>query len=580
MEESDSGGPVRMLQAQVAALNDLLAVQEQVVCEESARLEQVLRERDEQIQVRARAEKTLRENEAKFRAIFDQTFEFIGLMTPDGTLIDANPSALKLAGVEAAKVLGKPFWDTPWWAHSPEMQDKLRAAVGEAAQGRFMRFEATHPEPDGSVHYIDFSLKPVRDENGHVVLLIPEGRDITESKKAQERLRESENRYHEFFAMSRDCVFITNKSGNWIASNDAALEMFGYDSLEELYQVPISSRYVHPKERSALLSMIEKQGHVKEHPAQLRRKDGTIIDALITSGFRLNEDGSGREYYGTIRDITARKRAEENVRRYAAQLEQANEEVKQFAYIVSHDLRAPLVNLKGFAGELRSSLNTLTPVLEAALSHLAEERAKEGVKAAREEMSEALGFIDSSATQMDHLVNALLTLSRLGRRELRLEALNVEELVLAALNGLAHQIDSATAHVCLGALPDVVADRTSMEQIMGNILGNAVKYLEPGRPGRIEIFGERGETATTFIVRDNGRGIAQEDMFKVFAPFRRAGKQNVPGEGMGMAYVQALVRRHGGQIHCESELGVGTTFTFSLPHHLDKGGGHGCGATD
>jgi len=134
--------------------------------------------------------------------------------------------------------------------------------------------------------------------------------------------------------------------------------------------------------------------------------------------------------------------------------------------------------------------------------------------------------------------------------------------------------------VCLGALPDVVADRTSMEQIMGNILGNAVKYLEPGRPGRIEIFGERGETATTFIVRDNGRGIAQEDMFKVFAPFRRAGKQNVPGEGMGMAYVQALVRRHGGQIHCESELGVGTTFTFSLPHHLDKGGGHGCGATD
>jgi signal transduction histidine kinase len=128
--------------------------------------------------------------------------------------------------------------------------------------------------------------------------------------------------------------------------------------------------------------------------------------------------------------------------------------------------------------------------------------------------------------------------------------------------------------VTVAPLPQVVADRTSMEQIMGNLLSNAINYLDRDRPGEIEISGERGQQETTVRVRDNGRGIAEDDMDKVFAPFRRAGRQDRPGEGMGMAYVQALVRRHGGRIWCESELGVGSTFTFTISDHLEKGGDH------
>jgi len=148
----------------------------------------------------------------------------------------------------------------------------------------------------------------------------------------------------------------------------------------------------------------------------------------------------------------------------------------------------------------------------------------------------------------------------------------VEALVQASLESLAHQIEERQVEVTVGPLPEVVADRTSMEQIMGNLLGNAVKYLEPDRPGEIEITAERGPNETTFHTRDNGRGIAAEDMDKVFAPFRRVGRQDVPGEGMGLPYVQALVRRHGGRIWCESELGVGTTFSFTISNHLEKGG--------
>jgi signal transduction histidine kinase len=160
----------------------------------------------------------------------------------------------------------------------------------------------------------------------------------------------------------------------------------------------------------------------------------------------------------------------------------------------------------------------------------------------------------------------------MGRRELHLETLNMADIVQAALKGLAHQLGERHVKVTVGSLPDVVADRTAMEQVMGNILTNAVLYLDPGRPGKIEIGGERGAEQTVFFVRDNGRGIAKEDMPKVFAPFRRFGRQDVEGEGMGLPYVQALVRRHGGQIRCESELGVSTTFTFTLRNAVEQGG--------
>ena len=129
------------------------------------------------------------ELESKYRAILDQTFEFIGLMTPDGTIIEANRAALKFAGIEEAEVLGKLFWETPWWTHSSEMQERLREAVKAAAAGEFVRFEATHTAAsDGTLHYIDFSLKPVENEQGEIIFLVPEGRDITALKRAEEAL--------------------------------------------------------------------------------------------------------------------------------------------------------------------------------------------------------------------------------------------------------------------------------------------------------------------------------------------------------------------------------------------------------
>ncbi len=136
-----------------------------------------------------RVQEALAESEARFRGIFNQTFQFIGLLKPDGTCLDANRTSLQGAGVSPEDVIGQKFWDTVWWSHSAELQQRLQQAVKKAAAGEFDRFEATHPAPDGSFVFVDFSLKPVTDDQGEVVYLIPEGRDVTELKQYQNELK-------------------------------------------------------------------------------------------------------------------------------------------------------------------------------------------------------------------------------------------------------------------------------------------------------------------------------------------------------------------------------------------------------
>lgn len=138
-------------------------------------------------------QETLRSTERKMRAIFDQAFQYMGLVALDGTLLEANNTALQFAGIGESDCLGKPFWDTAWWTHSVKMQEKLREAVVKAAGGETVTFEATHIAVDGSTHYIDFSLKPIKDENGKIIFLVPEGRDITERKLLEDKIRRAED---------------------------------------------------------------------------------------------------------------------------------------------------------------------------------------------------------------------------------------------------------------------------------------------------------------------------------------------------------------------------------------------------
>jgi signal transduction histidine kinase len=239
--------------------------------------------------------------------------------------------------------------------------------------------------------------------------------------------------------------------------------------------------------------------------------------------------------------------------------------VLSFSYIVSHDLRAPLVSIKGFAGELQHALQDIESVFDRCMPHLSEKERTQLATTYRKDVPEAMDFIKSSVGRMDGLISAVLLLSRLGHRELKPEPIDMREIVKSILSSLAHQIEQRKTVVTIGELPTIIADKLAMEQILGNLLDNALKYLDPVRAGNIAISSEQNSEEIVIHISDNGRGIAQEDIPKVFEIFRRAGKNNVPGEGMGLAYVKTLVRRQGGRMWCESELEKGTTFSFTLP---------------
>jgi signal transduction histidine kinase len=258
-------------------------------------------------------------------------------------------------------------------------------------------------------------------------------------------------------------------------------------------------------------------------------------------------------------------RLEASVAERTADLTAANEEIQRFAYIVSHDLRSPLVNIMGFTSELETATMSLTRFVTEASARMDARDTAEVRASVTEDLPEAIRFIKSSTAKMDRLIAAILRLSREGRRVPRPEPVELRPLALGIVESLAHQLAERDATIELGALPDLVTDRLAIEQILSNLLENAVKYLKPGRPGRIVL---RGRTLGRFAlldVEDNGRGIASRDLDRIFDLFRRAGDQTVPGEGIGLAHVRALTRRLGGKVDCESVPDVGSTFRIRLP---------------
>ena len=230
-----------------------------------------------------------------------------------------------------------------------------------------------------------------------------------------------------------------------------------------------------------------------------------------------------RELNDTLEDAVAERTAD---------LTRANEEIQRFAYIVSHDLRSPLVNVMGFTAELDASAKVIEALIarvEAEAPELASEDAR---LAAHEDLPEAIGFIRSSTEKMDALINAILKLSRQGRRVISPERLDMNALIEKIRDTLQHRLDErGAALIVTHPLPQIVSDRLAIDQIFSNLIENAVKYLKPGRPGRIEVRGKVERNRVIYEIEDNGRGIDPRDHQRVFDLFRRSGSTGSAGRG-------------------------------------------------
>jgi signal transduction histidine kinase len=274
-----------------------------------------------------------------------------------------------------------------------------------------------------------------------------------------------------------------------------------------------------------------------------------------------------------LRDLNTNLEAAVDER--TADLREANEEVQRFAYIVSHDLRSPLVNIMGFTSELEQlrerifqRIATLA-VPQAAMAGADAAPANATLagddKELAQDFDESLDFIKSSIGKMDRLIGAILTLTREGRRAFKPERVEVRDLIENIARTVAHQAEEANATIRIERLPNIISDRLALEQIFSNLIDNALKYLKPGVAGDVHVTGRAKSRYTVYEVTDNGRGIEEKDHQRIFDLFRRAGVQDRPGQGIGLAHVRALVRRLGGTLTVSSEPGEGSTFTVMLP---------------
>ena len=293
--------------------------------------------------------------------------------------------------------------------------------------------------------------------------------------------------------------------------------------------------------------------------------------------------GGGPQYRTVIADITELKSAEaeiaglqatekallaseERLKYYSSELAATNSELKNFANIVAHDFRAPMVNLKGFARELGHSLDELKQIMHEAVLKLPENSRIKAQELLERDMPEALKFIDSSVERLGRMIDALLKLARLGRRDMLYKTVDIGELVTSVTRSFRHQIELQGIKMEVGPLPQIETDYLAMEQIFSNLLDNAIKYLDTDRQGEIAISCTNKGGEFLFAIEDNGRGIAVTEIEEIFEIFKRAGKQDIPGDGMGLAYVRMLVRQLGGKVWCESRIGVGTKINFTVPN--------------
>ena len=279
---------------------------------------------------RMQDEESSRESYALLRVIFDQAFHLMGLLKPDGTVIKINPTAYGYIKGKESDVLGKPFWETPWWAHSSEQQERLREAISTAARGEFVRFEATHQTLEGNLVYVDFSLKPVRDEKGNVVLLVPEGRDITQRKRAEDALREAAVKYRIVADNTYNWEFWLSPEGRFIYTSPSCQRISGHEAEEFNADPALIWRIIHPDDRQLWadhrhdIIQTKTQG---ELVFRIVRPDGEIRWILHICLPVFDDNGMYLGTRGSFSDITGRKQAEEKNLRLAAIVESSDDAI-------------------------------------------------------------------------------------------------------------------------------------------------------------------------------------------------------------------------------------------------------------
>ena len=487
------------------------------------------------------------EANTKFQAFFDQGALFAGIMDLDGTILEPNRLSWEGCGFTREQIIGKPFWEGPWWTPSPDLVEQIKTASAEAAAGKTFRREMPYFVGDGSQRFADVTIQPIRDETGRVLFLAPTGTDITDRKRAEAE----REKFVTLVENSTDFIGICDLDGIPFFINQAGLEMVGLENIEQAHRMKVAD-FFFPEDQDRVMNeflpTVMEKGH-GEIEVRFRHFKTGEARWMAYKVLKLTDSTNEPIAYATVsQDVTQRKRMEDDLRKLATDLSEADRRKNEFLATLAHELRNPL-----------APMSNMVEVLKRA------DGDRDVLKRARDTVERQLG-------QLVRLVDDLLDLNRIthDRLELRQKKTDLSSIIQQAVETAKPLVDAAD-HDLRVVIPEepiyLNADSARLAQVFGNLLNNSCKYT--GAKGTISITATPTDGEVLVSVKDTGTGIPKNKLASVFDMFTqvdRSSEGSQGGLGIGLTLVKRLVEMHGGSVEAKSEgEGQGSEFVVRLP---------------
>ena len=503
-------------------------------------LRHVLEEQRRLLTERTEALEARRASEGKLQAILDNTTSIIYVKDPEGRYLMVNRRFAEVFHADPEWVIGKTNFDVFPEEVARTFPTYDRDPLDLASP---LEIEEVIPQDDGPHTY--FSVKfPLRDEHGKVYGIAGISTDITQRKRAEEEI-------NRFFSLALEGLCIAGFDGYFKRLNPVWEKMLGL-SVAELQSKPFVD-FVHPDDRAATVAESAKLFSPDHETVSFTNRYLCADGSYKWLIWNAKSDPVHKLIYAAARDVTQERLREEEIRELNGQLEgrvaelgALNHELEAFSYSVSHDLRAPLRHIAGFARMLEQSSG-------ASLD---------------EKGSRYLRTITDAAQRMGRLIDDLLLFSRMGRTQMTESSVDLYALALKVRQDMQSEIDGRDVVWRMDGLPEVRGDESMLRQVLVNLISNALKYTATRDRAEIEIgTSPNGGRDTIFFVRDNGVGFDMRYAHKLFGVFQRLHRaEEFEGTGVGLANVRRIIERHGGRTWADAELGRGATFYFSLPN--------------
>jgi PAS domain S-box-containing protein len=455
-----------------------------------------------------------------------------------------NPAAEKLYGWTAEEVLGKSWLEI---VHSENIGKTRGEVIQTLVETGRVHTDLIVYRKDGRPLQVESDVIALKDDTDTISGYLSVNRDVTERKENEAKLQYQAN----LLAKVNDAVITSDEKFMLRSWNPAAEKMYGWKAEEVLGksgQEVLRSEFIGVERAKAIAGLVE-TGQLHAELIQYDKDDQPIyVEGDVIA---LKDDaGNTTGYLSVNRDITERKRAENEIRklnadleRRASELESANKELEAFSYSVSHDLRAPLRAMDGFS---RILLTDYAPQLD-------------------EDAQRYLNLVRDNSQQMGDLITGLLNFSRLGRQALQKKTANPKDLIERVMQDLLSEVEDRQIELSLGDLPVCQADPILLKQVFANLLQNALKFTRQRAITQVEVGSQQVDGDRIYFVKDNGIGFDMRYAHKLFGVFQRMHRaEDFEGVGVGLATVQRIIHRHGGRIWAESEVGKGATFYFTL----------------